>query len=122
MKTPAIIGITSIVINAILAAFLMAPFGNLGISLATSIVSLYNFFMLFIYLKKKIHYRLTGKTLRDIIKSLLAGFVLLILLFMCKYFMDGKVYVSLLTGILLTITVYGVVFKNYYLLYLKQKG
>lgn len=122
MKTPAIIGITSIVINAILATFLMVPLGNLGISLATSIVSLYNVFMLFIYLKKKIHYRLTGKTLRDIIKSLLAGFVLLILLYISRYIAGSKIYVSLLLGILLTVIVYGVAFKNYYLLYLKRKG
>ncbi len=122
MKTPAIIGITSIAINAILAAFLMAPFGNLGISIATSIVSLYNFFMLFIYLKKKIHYRLMRKTARDIIKSLLAGLTLLVLLYALKYIMGSKVYASLLISLLLTIVVYGVVFKNYYLFYLKKKS
>jgi len=122
MKTPAIIGITSIAINAILAATLMAPFGNLGISLATSIVSFYNFVMLFILMKKKIHYRLARKTMRDIIKSLSAGLILLGLLFLLKYIMAGRVYVSLTISILLTVIVYGVAFKNYYLLYLKRKG
>ncbi len=121
MKTPAIIGVTSIVINALLAALLMAPFGNLGISLATSIVSLYNFLTLFIILKKKTVYRLTSKTARDIIKSLAAGIVLLILLAAVKKALAGSVYLSLIAGILLTATVYGIVFKDYYLLYMKRK-
>ena len=122
MKTPAIIGITSIAINAILAAALMTPFGNLGISLATSIVSFYNFFMLFICLKKKIHYRIARKTMRDVIKSLLAGIVLLVFLFLLRHIMADRVYFSLMLSLLLTAIIYGTVFKNYYILYLKRKA
>ena len=48
MKTPAIVGITSIAMNAILASILMVPLKNLGIALATSIVSFYNFTILYV--------------------------------------------------------------------------
>lgn len=120
MKTPAMIGITSIVINAVLAASLMVPFGNLGISLATSIVSLYNFLLLFIILKKKIRYGISVKTMRDIIKSLLAGIVLLLLLYGLRYIIGSKPYIFLLISVLLTIAVYGAAFKNYYASYLRK--
>ncbi|HOB69821.1 MAG TPA: murein biosynthesis integral membrane protein MurJ [Syntrophorhabdaceae bacterium] len=120
MKTPAIIGITSIVINALLAASLMVPFGNLGISLATSIVSFYNFSFLYILLRHRFNYRMSIKTMRDIIKSISAGIVLLILLYGLRSVPEVNIYLSLSISIMIIIIVYGVTFKNYYLSYLKK--
>jgi len=122
MKTPAIIGITSIAINAILAASLMIPFGNLGISLATSIVSLYNFSFLYMLLRRRIHYRMSRKTIRDILKSLSAGIILVLLLYALRSIAEFKIYITLLISIIITVIVYGVAFKTYYFSYLKKKS
>ena len=121
MKIPALIGVTSIALNAILASVMMVPFGNLGISLATSIVSLYNFAMLYIFLKKKINYRMMQNTLREIIKSLLAGIILLLSIFIVRYILADRLYTSVSIGLILTVLIYGIFFKNYYLGYLRKK-
>ncbi len=121
MKTPAAIGITSIALNALLATLLMRQFNNLGISLATSIVSLYNFSMLYLLLKKKIHYGMMGKTIREIIKSLLAGIILLILIFIIKYIWSAKAYLVLSLSIVLTAAIYYLFFKSYYRMLLRRK-
>ena len=121
MRTPAIIGITSIALNAILAVILMVPLQNLGISLATSIVSFYNFTMLYIILRKKTGYRLTQKTVRDIIKSLLAGVILFLSIFLVKHLLADRLYISAALSLILTIIIYSIFFKDYYLLYLKRR-
>jgi len=74
-----------------------------------------------VLLKKKTGYRLTNKTVRDIIKSLIAGIILLALLFTAKKLFLWNIYLTLATGLMLTAIVYGIAFKNYYLLYLKRK-
>lgn len=121
MKTPAVIGITSIVINAVLAALLMKQFKNLGISLATSIVSLYNFSMLYMCLKKKIRYRMTRNTIRQITKSLMAGIILLLLIFAVRYVWQGRTYLTLSLSIALTIVIYYIFFRDYYLMLIRRK-
>jgi putative peptidoglycan lipid II flippase len=121
MKTPAVIGITSIIINAILAALLMKQFKNLGISLATSIVSLYNFSVLYMCLKKKIGYRMTRKTIRQITKSLMAGIILLLLIFAAKYFWNDRAYLTLSLSIAFTIVIYYIFFRDYYLMLIRRK-
>lgn len=114
MKTPALIGITSIVLNAIIASILMVPFRNLGISLATSIVSLYNFVFLYVILKRRTRYALTRTATRDIIKSIFAGIVLTLLIVLTRRLLPGKLLTPLIISAFLTIAVYGMVFKNYY--------
>jgi putative peptidoglycan lipid II flippase len=121
MKTPAIIGITSIVLNAILAVLLIRPLGNLGISLATSLVSLYNFSILYIVLKKRVQYKMAKKTMRDIIQSLSAGLILVVLIYLTRYFFQGNAYLTLFMGAFLTLAVYGVFFRQYYSLLLKKR-
>ena len=121
MKTPAVIGVTSIVINAILAALLMKQFENLGVSLATSIVSLYNFSILYICLKKKIQYRMARNTIRQITKSLLSGVILLFSVFVIKYICQGKTYLTLSLSIALTIAIYYIFFKDYCLMLIRRK-
>lgn len=121
MKTPALIGISSIILNAVLAFLLMKPFRNLGISLATSIVSLYNFSLLFIFLKKKIDYKLSRNTVRDVTKSILAGIILLILISITRYALTSMPYVVLSLGICFTLIIYGLFFKDYYLAFLKRR-
>ena len=54
VKTPAIVGIGCIALNAILDYILMKPFQNMGIALSTSMASFYNFLVLYLVLKKRI--------------------------------------------------------------------
>jgi putative peptidoglycan lipid II flippase len=122
MKTPAIVGITSILINAILASILMVPLKNLGISLATSIVSFYNFVILYVLLKKKIGYSMKRGTIRVISRSLVSGIILLLSIFLFRQFVTENAYPLLGTSIVLTLIIYGFFFKNYYLSLLKKSG
>jgi putative peptidoglycan lipid II flippase len=120
MRTPALIGLTSIALNAVLAAGMRIPLGNLGISLATSIVSLYNFTLLFILLKRKIGYRVHPKTTGEIIKALLAGIILLLVTVATRHVLPSRIYLSLSVSFILTIAIYGLFFKRYYLAILRK--
>jgi len=121
MKTPAFVGISSIVLNAVMAVMLMKPLGNLGISLATSLVSLYNFLVLYIIFRKRVQYRMARKTMRDIIRSLLAGIVLVILIYSTRHFFNLNLYLTLFISAALTLIVYGLFFRQYYSLLLKKR-
>jgi len=121
MRTPALIGITAIVLNAFIASILMVPFRNLGISLTTSIVSLYNFVFLYVVLKHRIRYTMTRSAVRDVIKSLLAGILLTLLIVLTRRLLPGGLLVPLFISVLLTIAVYGIVFKNYYRRLLRRR-
>jgi putative peptidoglycan lipid II flippase len=120
MKTPAIVGITSIAMNAILASILMVPLKNLGIALATSIVSFYNFTILYVLLKKKIGYSMKKGTIREISRSLLSGIILLLSIFLFRKFVTENTYPLLGISIALTLIIYGFFFKTYYLSLLKK--
>lgn len=115
MKTPAIVGITSIAMNAILASILMVPLQNLGISLATSIVSFYNFAILYVLLKKKIGYSMKRGTIREISRSLLSGIILLLFIFLFRKLVTENTYSLLGISIVFTLIIYCFFFKNYYL-------
>lgn len=119
MKTPALVGLTSIVMNAALASLLMPSLRNLGISLATSIVSLYNFSVLFVILKRKIGYSVNKNTIRIISQSLLAGIVLLITTYATRTIVASPVAV-LFAAAALTGIIYGFTFRRYYANYLKR--
>jgi putative peptidoglycan lipid II flippase len=121
MKTPALVGLSSIVLNALLAYALMIPLKNLGISLATSIVSLYNFCFLFILFKRKTGYLPEPAAIRKIGKSILAGIVLFLLIEGAKRYVVRDAYLSVAAGLVLTAVVYGFFFKGYYLEQLKRK-
>jgi putative peptidoglycan lipid II flippase len=121
MRTPAFVGISSIALNAVIAVILMKPLGNLGISLATSLVSLYNFLVLYIIFRKKVQYRMARKTMRDIIRSLLAGIVLVILIYSTRHFLSFNLYLTLIISAVLTLVVYGLFFRQYYSLLLKKR-
>ncbi len=120
MKTPAVIGLTSIGLNAVLAYVLMVPLGNLGVALATSIVSFYNFFMLFLLYRRKTSYKPAQKTREEILRSLIAGGVLALALLGLRKVMPGRPYAFFTLGILVTIAVYGLFFKSYYLTFLRR--
>lgn len=121
MKTPAMIGISSIVINAIIASLLMVPFKNLGIALATSIVSLYNFAFLYVILKHKTGYSMARPAMRDIIKSLSAGILLVVLIVLARRMLPGGTIMVLSVSGALTVIIYGLAFKNYYLKILRRR-
>ncbi len=76
-KTPAKIGIVSIFLNVILDLVLMVPYKNLGISLATSLVSLYNMLSLFILWRRKTGYRVGKEAIYAIGKSVFTGLFIL---------------------------------------------
>jgi putative peptidoglycan lipid II flippase len=122
VKTPTLVGIGCIALNAILDYILMKPFQNMGIALSTSIASFYNFLMLYLILRKRIGYKMSHKTMRDIIKSLLAGVLLALLIYLARHFVQGNPYISLLTSTFLAIVVYGLFFRHYYPLLLKKNG
>ena len=121
MKTPAIIGLTSIGLNAILAYLLMMPFGNLGIALATSIVSFYNFLLLYLVYRKKAGYQPSRKTKEDVLRSIISGAIVALLLLGLRKVMAGSPYAFFALGGLITVTVYGLFFKSYYLAFIRRR-
>jgi putative peptidoglycan lipid II flippase len=121
MKTPAIIGLTSIGLNALLAYLLMLPLKNLGIALATSVVSCYNFFLLYAVYRKKTGYRMLKKTRHDIVRSLISGIIVALILYGMRMGLTGKPYTFFALAGLVTVGVYSVFFKNYYLAFLGRK-
>jgi peptidoglycan biosynthesis protein MviN/MurJ (putative lipid II flippase) len=48
--------------------------------------SLYNFLVLYIIIRKRVQYRMARKTMRDIIRSLIAGIILVILIYSTRQF------------------------------------
>jgi putative peptidoglycan lipid II flippase len=120
-KTPAVIAVASMALNALIAWCLLKPFASMGISLATSIASFFNFVVLFIIFKKKTHYRMSREAARDIIKSLGAGIILLVLIYITRYLYPGKVYLPLFIAAVLTLVIYGAFFHQYYSLLLKKR-
>jgi len=97
------------------------PFRNLGISLATSLVSFYNFALLYIFLKKKTGYSPKKGTIREISRSLICGIILLITIFVSRQLFSENLVVILFTCAALTLIIYGFAFKKYYYFFLKKK-
>lgn len=121
MKTPALVGLTSIALNAVIASILMVPFKNLGISLATSLVSLYNFAILYVIMKKRTGYSVARGTMRDMIKSLIAGAFLAVSILLTRHLLPGAVLLTLFIGAVLAIAIYGVFFMDHYKRFLKRR-
>jgi putative peptidoglycan lipid II flippase len=120
-KTPAVVGVVSMVLNALIAWCLLKPFASMGISLATSIASFFNFVSLFIIFKRKTNYKMSRQAAQDIIKSLGAGIILLVLIYITRYFFPGRVYLPLFIAAFLTVAIYGLFFRSYYSLLLKNR-
>lgn len=120
MKTPAIVGVTSIVLNGILAYLLMTPLGNLGIALATSVVSFYNFAMLFVIYRKRAQCVLSPTARKDITRALVAGVILVIVLLLLRHLLTEQPYVYFAAAVVSSIVVYGAFFRNYYMTFLKR--
>ena len=120
MKTPAVIGLTSIGLNAILVYLLMKPFGNLGVALATSTISFYNFTVLYVIYKRKTLYKPSRKTKEEIIRSLIAGAILTVLLLGLRKILAGKPYMFFALGSLITVALYSLFLKSYYLAFLRK--
>jgi putative peptidoglycan lipid II flippase len=120
-KTPAVVAIISMALNALIAWFLLKPFASMGISLATSMASFFNFVSLFIIFKRKTNYKMSRQATRDIIKSLGAGIVLLVLIYITRYLYPGKVYIPLSIAAVLTLAIYGAFFHQYYSLLFRKR-
>ncbi len=125
VKTPARVGLITIALNALLAVTLMTQLGGLGISLATSMASFFNFTTLYLIYRNRTGYALSRKAIRDIIKALLGGILLLISIFTLRRFITpiagSTVYPALFGGAFLTALIYGILFKNYYLSLFKRR-
>lgn len=121
MKTPALVGVSSILLNAVLAYFFMITLGNLGISLATSLVSFYNFLVLLIILKKRTGYRFARSTIREISKALLAGIILTAFILGVKTMIPTGFIISTIVNLVLAVGIYGIFFKDYYKIFLKRR-
>lgn len=120
-KTPAVVAVVSMALNALIAWSLLKLFTSMGISLATSIASLINFMCLFVIFKKKTGYKMSRQAIRNIIKSLGAGIVLLVLIYITRYLYPGKVYLPLFIAAVLTLIIYGAFFRQYYSLLLRKR-
>jgi len=120
MRTPALIGLTSILLNGILAYLLMSPLGSLGIALATSVVSCYNFVMLFMIYRKKAQYVISATTRREITRALIAGVILVLVLLILRHLLAAHPYVYFAAAVLASIVVYGAFFRNYYMTLLRR--
>ncbi len=120
-KTPALVGVASIAVFTFIAWLLSKPLASLGISLATSIASFFNFVCLFIIFKKKTDYKLSRQAVRDIIKSLGAGIVLLVLIYITRYLCPDRVYLPLFIAAIIALVIYGLLFRQYYSFLMKKR-
>lgn len=104
-RTPAFSGLLSIFLNAILDILLMIPFKNLGISLATSLVSVFNFSILLFLLKKRTGYRLEERTKKIVVLCALTGSMVFLGVLWIKF-----LFFKSLTRIALTLILVGLVY------------
>jgi putative peptidoglycan lipid II flippase len=112
-RTPAFVGLSSIGLNVVLCMLLMGPLRNLGIALASSLVSLYNFSILFFLLKKRTEYRMGRRARIEVIKALASGIVLCLCLFLVKH-LSLSLYMKAAVCLLLTVSVCLLFFWDYY--------
>lgn len=120
VKTPAMVGLSSIAINAVLAWLLMKNLGNLGISLATSIVSLYNFGFLCILFCRKKGYRPSPENRLALVKSLVAGTLLASCIFLLRRMLPAYQYLPLTLSIIIAPCIYGFLFKGVFASFLRR--
>lgn len=121
VRTPAVIGLTSIVLNALLASLLMKSFGNLGISLATSIVSLYNFGLLCVLFCRQKGYRPAPDARQALLKTVAAGLVLAFCIYLARQALPTSQYSSLAISILAAGAIYGFFFKNVLISFFRRR-
>jgi putative peptidoglycan lipid II flippase len=121
MRTPAIVGVTSIALNALVAWLLMPVLGNMGISLATSLVSCYNFLALYLIFRRRTGYAPSDHAKQEILKAVTAGIILTGLLAIIKMAFFGRPYLSFAASTLVTLVIYGFFFKDYYVSLLRRR-
>ena len=121
MKTPAVIGLTSIVLNAFLAYLLMLPLKNFGIALATSAVSFYNFCLLYLLYSRRTQYRPSSRASREIVRSLISGAIVVFLLWLMRELLVGMPYTFFALAIVVTVGVYALFFRKYYVPFLQRR-
>lgn len=113
LRVPALVGMSSIGFNAVLASLLMGPLRNLGISLATSFVSIYTFALLFFFLKRRTGYKMARGAKKEIIRALACGIVLCMCLFFVKR-LEINLYAKAMVCLLFTLFMCLLFFWDYY--------
>jgi len=120
-RTPALIGLTSIGLNAVLVYVLMRPLGNFGVALATSIISFYNFSVLYLLYRKRTLYRPSRKTKKEMAQSLIAGGIVALALICLRHVFPGRPYLFFLLGSTITVAIYALFFGSYYKAFLRGR-
>lgn len=83
-KTPAKIGIYSMILNTVLNLILMGPLQHGGLALATSLAALFNVALLIYYLRKRLGLMGGRKILRSTIKMSAAAIAMGAITFLCR--------------------------------------
>jgi len=129
-KTPFIIAFSSIILKVVLNMILVKPLGIAGITLSTSLVTLFNAVMLGFLISK--HLKLDYISLfKNFLKMLISGFITFVICFMLSNFMDKlninlKVLeiIKICTIAVVCIIIYislNLIFKNEYVIELKKR-
>ena len=83
-KTPAKIGIYSMILNTVLNLILMGPLQHGGLALATSLAALFNVALLIYYLRKRLGLMGGRKILRSTLKMSSAALVMGVVTYLCR--------------------------------------
>lgn len=98
--TPVKIASISLILNIVLNIILMVPLKISGLALATSISGIFNFFLLFFILRKKLGGIEERKILDSFIKTGMASIVMAILIYIGAFKMGLNLFVVILLGII----------------------
>ncbi|MFH1854427.1 MAG: murein biosynthesis integral membrane protein MurJ [Candidatus Omnitrophota bacterium] len=102
--TPVKVASASLVINILLSIILMFPLKISGLALATSFSGIFNFFILFFILRKKIGNIDGIKILHSFLKTLMASIAMAVIIYISSF----KIGLNLLLVVLLGMLSYGV--------------
>lgn len=105
-KTPAKIGVVAMVLNMVFNLILAPMFGYLGLALATSLSATCNAFLLYYYLNKQGHYRLSTMTISFFAKCFIAAIVM----FALVYYIEAYFSLSQLNSVMQVSALFGLIF------------
>ena len=97
--TPVKIASISLIMNIVLSIMLMFPLKISGLALATSISGVFNFFLLFFILRKKIGGFDELRILSSFLKVLAASLVMAVVVYLTAYEMAFNLFLVILIGI-----------------------
>ncbi|MFT6331868.1 MAG: putative peptidoglycan lipid II flippase [Lentimonas sp.] len=106
-KTPMQIALACVLINVILTLLFLAPFGYIGIIMASVIASYFNAFLMLFILRKNKHFVFENNFLKKLIKIIIPSVIMsFALVFLNQYFADLHLILNLVLTISLGIIIY----------------